>query len=127
MDEVTKLVNGEITRQKQEEITVGDGQIVKYLLSEHQFETLGENNEYSSYLGTWTLCLGIIIPMSVEVFSSESLTVKMLIQSCVITLCIGVGAISYFEYRKKRRKAQTTYSRLKEEARIITGRQQQQQ
>ena len=127
MDEVTKLVNGEITRQRQEEITIGDGQIVKYLLSEHQFESLGENNDYGIYLGVYTLCLGIIIPMVVDLFSNDSLTIKVLIQSSVIALCIGVGVFSYLEYRKKKRKSQTTYSRLKEEARIITERQRQPQ
>lgn len=121
MDEVTKLVDGELKQRKQETVTIGDGKIVRYLLSEHQFETLGENNDYDKYLGILTLCLGIIIPMAVDLFPWENeIKIGTLVRCCVIAACLGVSVFSYIIYRDKKRKSGTTYSRLKEEARIIT-------
>jgi hypothetical protein len=121
MNEVTKIVDGEARKRKQETVTVGDGSIVNYLLSEHQFETLGENSNYERFLGIWTFCLGIAIPILLDIFPLEEvITTKVFMKFGVFMLCLGVGFSNYCEYRKKKSKYKTTYTRLKEEARIIT-------
>lgn len=128
MNEVTRIVDGEITTQKQTEVTVGDGQIVTYLLSEHQFETLGKNDNYNNYLGICTFCFGITIPEIIDLFSvnwDEPITIGLLIKCCICTLCFGIGILTAAICYKKKSNLQTTYHRLKQEARTITERQRQ--
>lgn len=127
MAEVSKLVDGQLTTRQQTEVTVGDGEIIKYLLSEHQFETLGKNGKFDSYLSVCTFCLGVVISIVVDLFSANwnVISVGLLIKCCVFALCLGVGAFAIIIYCNIKRNYRTTYDRLKEEAQIITERQRQ--
>lgn len=48
MAEVDEIRNGHIERVEQKDRVVGKGSIVHYMLSEHEFETLGNNRDYES-------------------------------------------------------------------------------
>ncbi len=122
MGEVTRFVNGGLENIPQQEITVGEGTIVTYRLSEHEFETLGHNNNYSNYLSICLFCLGLAIPLLCDVlsWSEPTYTWLFITKLCILSAAFITIIIYAIEYYKRRKTATTTYQRLKKTAIQLT-------
>lgn len=120
MAEVDEIRNGHIERVEQKDRVVGKGSIVHYMLSEHEFETLGNNRDYEKYLSFMSMCIGLIIPSIINLFNNAPILSPL----GVINLCVISGSLvgllfSYLEYHSKRKKCNLIYNRLKDQAELI--------
>lgn len=120
MAEVDEIRNGHIERVEQKDRVVGTGSIFHYMLSEHEFETLGENRDYAKYLSLLTLCAGFIVPSMINLFNDTPILSPFgVINLCVISGSVVGGILSFLEYRSKRKKCNLIYNRLKDRAKLI--------
>ena len=124
MSKVTKIVDGNLANREQKEIIVGNGSIVTYILSEHQFEELGKNKDYIKYQSRCVFCLGIIIPLTIDILTWEgTIYCRAFILKSVVVLAFTIVLIlSFYDYVKGQRAAKSIYDSLKAQARQLTDR-----
>ena len=119
MAEVDEIRNGEIERKAQKEHLIGNDSIVTYVLSEHEFETLGEYKDIAIHLAIGTTCVGLFFPSILNLFINPS---TLLFKFVNFGLAIGslVGSLySLLNCRRKIKRYVTVYDQLKEKAKEI--------
>lgn len=121
MAKVDEIRNGGIERVSQKERLIGNGSILQYVLSEHEFETLGEFKENAIYLSLGTMCVGLFIPSVVNLFNCKPLlSAYGFINMAIAVAALVGGVFSFIEYRRRLKKCNPIYKRLKDKAATIT-------
>lgn len=120
MAETDQIINGNIERRPQQEHIVGNDHIITYVLTEHEFETLGEYKDTSVFVSAATMCMGLFVPSLVNLFDTSNGINGLWIANLVIMVVGFLGAgcsIAICVWRM--RKYGPVYDRLKEEAKVI--------
>lgn len=122
MAEVDEIRNGEIERVPQREHLIGNGTIKQYVLSEHEFEILGEYKEISIHLSICAMCVGLFFPSFINLFNNDrELTNFWIANFGAMILGFGGGIYSAYLCFSRMKKFVPVYKRLKEKGDQLTN------
>ncbi len=120
MAEIDEIRDGEIKRVPQKEHLIGNGSIIQYVLSEHEFETLGEYKDFTIHFSIFTMCCGICISSFVNWLSIDDRYSSGWLVNLIFFIGSLVGiAYSSCMWVSKYKKCGPIYNRLKEKGRRI--------